>query len=221
MLSVNLGLVLRIRWLLLMVVVWRHCRVVSWRMLQEWLRNMAFRSPLLEIFSAWSWRCLWLLSGGGKELLLLLLLLLRRGCLRWLLLLLLLLDLLVRPLPRQRPRRGALIRTHHVRGLKASLRRRLRLMIGVVVRREWSNERLLRLGIGIIRPSSASRRGRRRGLLVEIPGCRARSGSSSAPAAGPCPTRRHRGQLVAVVIDAARWGLLAVVVAQVVQSTPQ
>ena len=90
-------------------------------------------------------------------------------------------------------------------------------MIRVVVRREWSDERLLRLGIGIIRPSSASRRGRRRGLLVEIPGCRARSGSSSAPAAGgPGPTRGHRGQLVAVVVDAARGGLLAVVVAQVV-----
>ena len=86
---------------------------------------MTFRSPLLEIFSAWSWRCLRLLSGDGKVLLLLLL------------------DLLVRSLPRDRPRRGALIRTHHVRGLEPRLWRRLRLLIGVVVRREWSDERLL------------------------------------------------------------------------------
>lgn len=137
-----MGLVLRIRLLLLMmVVVRRHCRMVSWRMLHRRMRNMTFRSPLLEIFSAWSWRCLRLLSGDGKVLLLLLLQLLRRGCLRWLLLLLL--DLLVRSLPRDRPRRGALIRTHHVRGLEPRLWRRLRLLIGVVVRREWSDERLL------------------------------------------------------------------------------
>ena len=131
-------LVLCIRWLLLMVVVRRYCCMVSWRMLHRWLRNMTFRSSLLEILGARSWRCLWLLSGGGKKLLLLLLL--RRGHLRWLQLLR---NLLVHSLPRQRPRRGAMIRTHHVRGLKARLRRRLRLLIGVVVRREWSDERLL------------------------------------------------------------------------------
>ena len=112
-----------------------------------------------------------------------------------------------------------MIRTHHVSGLEACLGRRLRLMVGVVVRRERSDEqRLLRLRIGIVRPSSASRRGRRRWrLLVEVAGGRARSGGSSAPAAsGPAggPSRR---QLVAVVVvDAARRGLLAVVVTQVV-----
>ena len=54
--------------------------------------------------------------------------------------------------------------------------------------------------------------------MVEIPSRRARPGSSSAPAAGPGPrpTRGHRRQLVAVVVDAAGGGLLAVVVAQVV-----
>ena len=53
--------------------------------------------------------------------------------------------------------------------------------------------------------------------MVEVPGCRARPGGSSAPAAGPGSTRGHRRQLVAVVVlETARGGLLAVVVGQVV-----
>ena len=89
-------------------------------------------------------------------------------------------------------------------------------MVGVVVRREGSDEqRLLRLRVGVVRPSSASRRGRRRrGLLVEVAGGGARPGGSSPPASAPGsaggPSRR---QLVAVVVvDAARGGFLAVVV---------
>ena len=93
--SINLRLVLRVRCLLLMVVVRRHCRMVSRRMLHgRRLIDMPFRSPLLEIVCALTLRGLRLLSGGGKVLLLLLL----RG--RHLRLLLLLLHWLFRPLPR-------------------------------------------------------------------------------------------------------------------------
>ena len=83
--SINLRLVLRVR-CLLMVVVRRHCRMVSRRMLHgRRLINMPFRSPLLEIVCALTLRGLRLLSGGGKVLLLLL----RGRHLRLLLLLLL------------------------------------------------------------------------------------------------------------------------------------
>ena len=96
--SVNLRLVLRVRCLLLMVVVRRHCLMVSRRMLHgRRLINMPFRSPLLEIVWALTLRGLRLLSGGGKVLLVLVLLLLLRG--RHLGLLLLL-RWLFRPLPR-------------------------------------------------------------------------------------------------------------------------
>ena len=89
--SINLRLVLRVRCLLLMVVVRRHCRMVSRRMLHgRRLIDMPFRSPLLEIVCALTLRGLRLLSGGGKVLLLL-----RRRHL-----LLLLLYWLLRPLPR-------------------------------------------------------------------------------------------------------------------------
>ena len=89
--SINLRLVLRVRSLLLMVVVRRHCRMVSRRMLHgRRLIDMPFRSPLLEIVCALTLRGLRLLSGGGKVLLLL-----RRRHL-----LLLLLYWLLRPLPR-------------------------------------------------------------------------------------------------------------------------
>ena len=91
--SINLRLVLRVRCLLLMVVVRRHCRMVSRRMLHgRRLIDMPFRSPLLEIVCALTLRGLRLLSGGGKVLLLLL----RGRHLR----LLLLLHWLFRPLPR-------------------------------------------------------------------------------------------------------------------------
>ena len=89
--SINLRLVLRVRCLLLMVVVRRHCRMVSRRMLHgRRLINMPFRSPLLEIVCALTLRGLRLLSGGGKMLLLL-----RGRHLR-----LLLLHWLLHPLPR-------------------------------------------------------------------------------------------------------------------------
>ena len=195
---------------LMMVVVRRHGRGVSGRMLHRWLlllRNVALRSPLLlEIFTARSWRYLWLLS--WKKLLLLL----RRSYLQRLLLLWRSdLSRLLHLLPRNRPRRGyLLIRTHHVRGLEARLRRRLlRLMArGIVVRRERRDERLLRLRVGVVaRPSRRSIR--RRGLLVEIPG------GGAGPGDGPAPGST-RGQLVAVLINVADGGLLAVVVAEVV-----
>ena len=90
--SINLRLVLRVRCLLLMVVVRRHCRMVSRRMLhRRRLIDMPFRSPLLEIVCALTLRSLRLLSGGGKVLLLLL----RGRHLR-----LLLLHWLFHPLPR-------------------------------------------------------------------------------------------------------------------------
>ena len=90
--SVNLRLVLRVRCLLLMVVVRRHCRMVSGRMLHgRRLIDMPFRSPLLKIVCALTLRSLRLLSGGGKVLLLLL----RGRHLR-----LLLLHWLLHPLPR-------------------------------------------------------------------------------------------------------------------------
>ena len=91
-------------------------------------------------------------------------------------------------------------------------------MVGVVIRRKGSDEqRLLRLRIGVVRPSSAARRGsRRRGLLVEVASGGARPGGSSAPASASAPGSAggpSRRQLVAVVVvDAARGGLLAVVV---------
>ena len=92
--SINLRLVLRVRGVLLLVVVRRHCRMVSRRMLHgRWLIKMPFRSPLLEIICALTLRSLRLLSGGLKVLLLLL-----RG--RHLRLLLLLVYWLLRPLPR-------------------------------------------------------------------------------------------------------------------------
>ena len=98
-----------------------------------------------------------------------------------------------------------------MRGLEARLRRRLlRLMVrGVVVRRERRDERLLRLRVGVVaRPSRRSIR--RRGLLVEIPGGRARPGDGPAPGS-------TWGQLVAVLINVADGGLLAaIVVAEVV-----
>ena len=95
--SINLRLVLRVRGVLLLVVVRRHCRVVSRRMLHgRWLIKMPFQSPLLEIICALTLCSLRLLSGGVKVLLLLLL----RGRHLRLLLLLLLVYWLLRPLPR-------------------------------------------------------------------------------------------------------------------------